>query len=70
MTPSNVREEERTQLLVELVGLRQPVLASQAIEAAAERRRAAAEEAEMKQEGNDCVRPTGGASTGYKVATR
>lgn len=70
MTPSNVREEERTQLLVELVGLRQPVLASQAIEAAAERRRAAAEEAEMKQEGNDGVRPTGGASTGYKVATR
>ena len=46
------------------------MLASQAIEAAAERRRAAAEEAEMKQEGNDGVRPTGGASTGYKVATR
>jgi len=70
MTSSSGREEERTQLLLELVGLRQPVLASQAIEAAAERRKAAAEEAEMKQGGNNGVRATGGASTGYKVATR
>lgn len=70
MTSSSGREEERTQLLLELVGLRQPVLASQAIEAAAERRKAAAEEAEMKQGGNSGVRATGGASTGYKVATR
>ena len=54
---------EKSSLLLELVGLRQPVLASQAIEAAAERRQAAAEAVESQNS-------RGSSSTGYKVATR
>ena len=54
---------EKSSLLLELVGLRQPVLASQAIEAAAERRQAAAEAAESQNSRSS-------SSTGYKVATR
>jgi len=49
-------------LFLELIGLRQPVLASQAVQAAAERRQAAAEEAAKGL--TDGVN-----SSGYKVAT-
>ena len=56
------KPSDSTTLFLELIGLRQPVLASQAVQAAAERRQAAAEEAEKGL--TDGVN-----ASGYKVAT-